>query len=227
MTPYAGQWKGMRAKKDPNAPKRSVHAFMWYSNDNRASIRVDRPNASVGEVAKVLSARWAQETPEVKAKYEQMAFEDKQRYEREKHEWHMSQREATIAQQAANNKNQQGTNQSQTQSQPQPQIQYKPEDQSQPQSQAPTPTPQQSQAPTPPMPQQTQPAPIAQRTITPSSSSYNPPKQHQWTQPPQGLTVPTSHQHSGLLPPISHVHPQSPPIAIHHNVPPPTIRYGY
>ena len=67
MTPYAGQWKGMRAKKDPNAPKRSVHAFMWYSNDNRASIRVDRPNASVGEVAKVLSARWAQETPEVKA----------------------------------------------------------------------------------------------------------------------------------------------------------------
>ena len=199
MTPYAGQWKGMRAKKDPNAPKRSVHAFMWYSNDNRASIRVDRPNASVGEVAKVLSARWAQETPEVKAKYEQMAFEDKQRYEREKHEWHMSQREATIAQQAANNKNQQG-NQSQTQSQPQIQYkpedqykpeeqykpepqqykpepqqykpepqQYKPEPQSQPQSQAPTPTPQQSQAPTPPMPQQTQPAPIAQRTITPSS----------------------------------------------------------
>merc|ERR1719361_966135 len=153
----------------------------------------------------------------------------------------MSQREATIAQQAAKQ-----------QPQPQPQykpadnhsVQYKPEPQSQPQSQAPTPTPQQSQAPTPPMPQQSQPAPIAQRTITPSSSSYNPPKQHQWTQPPQVPNninvqhlgsidftkvnkVPTSHQHSGLLPPISHVHPQSPPIAIHHNVPAPAIRYGY
>ena len=158
MTPYAGQWKGMRAKKDPNAPKRSVHAFMWYSNDNRASIRVDNPNASVGEVAKVLSARWAVETPEVKAKYEQMAFQDKQRYEKEKHEWHMSQREATIAQQAAKQP------QPQTQYKPEPQpIQYKPEPQSQPQSQAPTPTPQQSQAPTP-TPQQSQPAPIAQRT---------------------------------------------------------------
>jgi len=219
MTPYAGQWKGMRAKKDPNAPKRSVHAFMWYSNDNRASIRVDSPNASVGEVAKVLSARWAVETPEVKAKYEQMAFQDKQRYEKEKHEWHMSQREATIAQQAAR----QPQHSPQYKPEPQAQVQYKPEPQSQPQSQAPTPTPQQSQAPTP-TPQQSQPAPIAQRTITPSSSSYNPPKQHQWTQPPQ---VPSSHQHSGLLPPISHVHPQSPPIAIHHNVPAPSIRYGY
>ena len=163
MTPYAGQWKGMRAKKDPNAPKRSVHAFMWYSNDNRASIRVDNPNASVGEVAKVLSARWAVETPEVKAKYEQMAFQDKQRYEKEKHEWHMSQREATIAQQAAKQQPQ-----PQYKPEPQPQVQYKPEPQSQPQSQAPTPTPQQSQAPTP-TPQQSQSAPIAQRTITPSS----------------------------------------------------------
>jgi len=103
MTPYAGQWRsGQRAKKDPNAPKRSVHAFMWYSNDKRASIRVEQPGAGVGDVAKVLSARWAVEPPEVKAVYEQRAYQDKQRYEKEKHEWHMQQRENTI--QAQNNR---------------------------------------------------------------------------------------------------------------------------
>jgi hypothetical protein len=100
MTPYANQWqRGQRAKKDPNAPKRNVHAFMWFSSEERASVRVERPGAGVGEVAKVLSARWAVCPPAQKAKYEQMAFQDKQRYEKEKHEWHMEQRQNALEQQ--------------------------------------------------------------------------------------------------------------------------------
>ena len=98
MTPYAGRWKmGQRAKKDPNAPKRSVHAFMWFSNDMRASIRAEQPGARVGDIAKELSVRWQQCTPEMKVKYEDMAHQDKQRYEKEKHEWHMKQRENDLS----------------------------------------------------------------------------------------------------------------------------------
>jgi len=86
-------YSGFRARKDPNAPKRNVAAFMWFSNDERAKISAENPGLTVGAIAKELSRRWALADPETKAKYDQMAYEDKQRYEKEKHEWHMKQRQ--------------------------------------------------------------------------------------------------------------------------------------
>ena len=93
MSPLAGQWRGRRAKKNPDAPKRNVPGFMWFSNAERASVREEHPGLRVGDVAKEMSRRWATCDPETKQRFEQMAFEDKQRYEREKHEWHMKQRQ--------------------------------------------------------------------------------------------------------------------------------------
>ena len=98
MNPYSRQWKGgQRAKKDPNAPKRNVPGFMWFSNEERHKVRDLNPGMRVGDVAKELSRRWALCDPENKARFEQMAFNDKQRYEKEKHEWHMQQRERDLA----------------------------------------------------------------------------------------------------------------------------------
>lgn len=96
LSPRAGQWKGMRAKKDPNAPKRNVPGFMWFSSEERAKVRLDHPGLRVGDVAKELSRRWALCDPETKARYDQMAYNDKQRYEKEKHEWHMKQRQTEM-----------------------------------------------------------------------------------------------------------------------------------
>jgi len=76
--------KRKRAPKDPNAPKRNLSAFFWFCNDERPSVRATNPSWAVGDVAKELSKRWADVTPEEKTKYEEMAIKDKARYEKEK-----------------------------------------------------------------------------------------------------------------------------------------------
>ncbi|XP_069183253.1 high mobility group protein DSP1 isoform X1 [Procambarus clarkii] len=72
-----------RNRKDPNAPKRALSAFFWFSNDERPKVRAANPDMGVGEVAKQLGAAWSNTPPEVKAKYEVMAENDKARYEKE------------------------------------------------------------------------------------------------------------------------------------------------
>jgi len=96
LAPRMGQWRGARAKKDPNAPKRNVPGFMWFSNDERGQIRAENPGMRVGDCAKELSRRWALADPETRARYDAMAQQDKQRYEREKHEFHMKQRQKEL-----------------------------------------------------------------------------------------------------------------------------------
>ncbi|KAK7074319.1 High mobility group box 1 [Halocaridina rubra] len=72
-----------RHRKDPNAPKRALSAFFWFSSDERPKIRAANPDMNVGEIAKQLGAAWGTTAPEIKAKYEVMAENDKARYERE------------------------------------------------------------------------------------------------------------------------------------------------
>ena len=92
---YHGNFRQKRAKKDPNAPKRSLCAFMFFSNDERQNVMSQNPNFGMGhrgEIVKELGRRWGVLSNEEKAKYHEMANADKERYEREKHEWHMKQR---------------------------------------------------------------------------------------------------------------------------------------
>jgi len=81
--PPVGEKRGKKRAKDPNAPKRSLSAFFWFCNDERAAIKQTNPEFRVGDVAKELGKLWAQVEPEVKRKYEAMAERDKARYERE------------------------------------------------------------------------------------------------------------------------------------------------
>lgn len=82
---------GKAAKKDPNAPKRSLSAFMYFSNAEQANVRQENPEFRLGETAKELGRRWAEVSTEVRAKYVEMADRDKERYEKEKQEYHMNQ----------------------------------------------------------------------------------------------------------------------------------------
>lgn len=83
--PSKTEKRGKKRKhiKDPNAPKRSLSAFFWFSNDERSKVRAINPEYGVGDVAKELGRRWADADQELKGKYEAMAEKDKARYDRE------------------------------------------------------------------------------------------------------------------------------------------------
>ena len=101
--------KDAKPKKDPNAPKRGLSAFMFFSSDNRGEshqpgpgtliyleamtlsvrshvtdkIKKEHPDCSFGEVGKYLGEAWGKCSAADKKKYEEKAAKDKARYEKE------------------------------------------------------------------------------------------------------------------------------------------------
>jgi len=75
---------GGKKKKDPNAPKRGLSAYMFFANDNRDKVREDNPGIKFGEVGKILGEKWKELTDKEKGPYEAKAAADKKRYEKEK-----------------------------------------------------------------------------------------------------------------------------------------------
>jgi len=76
--------KPAKKEKDPNAPKRALSAFMFFSQDNREKIKTENEGCSFGEVGKYLGEAWGKADKATKAKYDKMAEKDKARYEKEK-----------------------------------------------------------------------------------------------------------------------------------------------
>lgn len=79
--------KAPRKKKDPDAPKRSLSAYMFFANENRDVVRSENPGVSFGQVGKLLGEKWKKLTPEEKTPFETKAEADKKRYEKEKAEY--------------------------------------------------------------------------------------------------------------------------------------------
>ncbi|GMM49143.1 high-mobility group nucleosome-binding protein [Starmerella bacillaris] len=79
-----------RRKKDPDAPKRPITAYMFYAQNERKNVNRDKPDAKFGEVGKIIGERWRQLDAEGKKKYEDMAVEDKKRYDKQKAEYTQS-----------------------------------------------------------------------------------------------------------------------------------------
>ncbi|GBF59979.1 non-histone chromosomal protein, partial [Trichophyton mentagrophytes] len=73
-----------KKKKDPNAPKRGLSAYMIFANEQRAAVREENPNITFGQVGKVLGERWKALSDKQRVPYEEKAATDKQRYEDEK-----------------------------------------------------------------------------------------------------------------------------------------------
>src|SRR5699024_8808710 len=87
MSTYRTTAKGKEGRKkkrakDPNAPKRSLSAFFWFCNDERAKVKSGMPDSSVGDIAKELGRRWNECTQAQKSKYEALAAKDRARYEK-------------------------------------------------------------------------------------------------------------------------------------------------
>jgi len=93
-----GGGRGRRRKKrmkDPNAPKRCMSAFFWYSQDARPKVRAANPDFGVGDIAKELGREWGEVSPETKAKYERLAEKDRARYDVAKREYAMQKKDAS------------------------------------------------------------------------------------------------------------------------------------
>ncbi|KAB8291129.1 hypothetical protein EYC80_009817 [Monilinia laxa] len=73
-----------KKKKDPNAPKRGLSAYMFFANEQRDNVREENPGISFGQVGKVLGERWKALNEKQRGPYEESAAKDKKRYEEEK-----------------------------------------------------------------------------------------------------------------------------------------------
>ena len=73
-----------KAKKDPNAPKKAMSAFMYFSNKMRPKIKAENPAFSFGDLGKRIGELYRALTPSEKEPYEKMAAGDKKRFEKAK-----------------------------------------------------------------------------------------------------------------------------------------------
>jgi len=78
---------GGRKAKDPNAPKRALSAYMFFSQDWRERIKTENPDASFGEIGKLLGAKWKEMDDSEKKPYMEQAAKDKIRAEKEMAEY--------------------------------------------------------------------------------------------------------------------------------------------
>lgn len=76
-----------RKKKDANAPKRPLSAYMMYANDNRNTVRANNPSASFGQIGKLLGEGWKALSEDEKVPYQEKSANDKKRYEAEMAEY--------------------------------------------------------------------------------------------------------------------------------------------
>jgi hypothetical protein len=72
-----------RGPKDPAAPKRASGAYVFFTNEMRPQVLKEYPGIRFVELGKVLGERWRSLTPEQKKKFENMAAEDKVRFQME------------------------------------------------------------------------------------------------------------------------------------------------
>lgn len=79
-----------RKKKDPNAPKRGLSAYMFFANDNREKVREENPGISFGQVGKMLGEKWKSLSDSERRPYEEKAAADKKRYEEEKEKYNQA-----------------------------------------------------------------------------------------------------------------------------------------
>lgn len=78
-----GKKGAKKQKKDPNAPKRSMSAYFLYSIDARPKVKDENPEASFGDIARLISTRFKNLTAKEKKYWDERAAADKDRYTRE------------------------------------------------------------------------------------------------------------------------------------------------
>jgi len=76
-----------RKKKDKNAPKRALSAFMFFSNDIRDTVKREMPELEFLQISSEIGKRWKAITDEDRRPYDELAAADKKRYIEEKEDY--------------------------------------------------------------------------------------------------------------------------------------------
>jgi len=88
--------KAPKPKKDPTKPKRGLSPYFCFMREERPSLVAARPGLKIGEVTKVLAARWNKLSAGEREKFIKLADEDKDRYLEEMKVWEAKQRGVTL-----------------------------------------------------------------------------------------------------------------------------------
>lgn len=98
---YTGPWKipaSKRARKDPNAPKRPMSAFLAYSQKMRSVVKNENQHLSNTEISKLLADMWRDAPQDIRREYIEQESEQRERYKVEMDEWRTKQEEALTTQ---------------------------------------------------------------------------------------------------------------------------------
>mmetsp|Transcript_12080 Transcript_12080/g.19662 ORF Transcript_12080/g.19662 Transcript_12080/m.19662 type:complete len:279 (+) Transcript_12080:47-883(+) len=71
-------------KKKKSGPKNPLSAYTYFVMETRPMVSVENPKMTFGEVATRVGQMWRGLSPESRTKYDHMAQQDKERYDREK-----------------------------------------------------------------------------------------------------------------------------------------------
>lgn len=79
---YTGPWQipWKRVKKNPNAPKRPMSAFLFFSQDKRRAIKDANPGMRNTEISRVLGGMWKRAAPEERSPHIEREASERQKY---------------------------------------------------------------------------------------------------------------------------------------------------
>jgi hypothetical protein len=89
----SAQIKKAKKPKDPKAPKRARGSYVFFTNHIRPQIMKEKPDTKFVELGAIMGQRWRNISKEEKAKYEEMALEDRNRFNKEMEEYNAKQAE--------------------------------------------------------------------------------------------------------------------------------------
>ena len=72
--------KKPKKTKDPNAPKKALSAWIFFTNDARSKLKDENPGKGMTELTTMMSQMWKDCSDEDKTPFKKMAEEDKVRY---------------------------------------------------------------------------------------------------------------------------------------------------
>lgn len=91
--------KGKGKVKDKNLPKRGLTAYMFFSKENRALIKEANPDATFGDIGKLVGQQWKELSDKQKMPYVKKAAKDQERAKQELTEYR-EKTEAPVAEEA-------------------------------------------------------------------------------------------------------------------------------
>ncbi|KAJ2715287.1 hypothetical protein H4R19_001284 [Coemansia spiralis] len=81
-----------KSKKDPDAPKHPMSAFLYYLTSERPRLADQMVDMSIGQQTKIVAKKWKTLDEHDRAPWEEMAQHDKDRYARERREYNSESR---------------------------------------------------------------------------------------------------------------------------------------